>query len=122
MPKARIVLDDDELETILAIARNGQSGRVTMTEIEELVRAYKEMLANAAAARRDGFEEGFEDGRLRGILSVYNGILTYRVRDEHGNRPDSDEMVRRIKETDGVRLWMERVYPIIKQTYPDEAT
>lgn len=45
MPKARAVLDDDELETILAVARNGQSGRITRYEVEELVRGYREMLA-----------------------------------------------------------------------------
>lgn len=34
-------LDDDELETILIVARNGQSGRITEYEIKELVRGYK---------------------------------------------------------------------------------
>ena len=46
MPKLRIPLDNEELETILVIARNRQSGRIMATEIEELVRAYREMLAN----------------------------------------------------------------------------
>lgn len=47
MPKVRIPLDADELETILIIARNGQSGRITEYEIKELVRGYREMVALA---------------------------------------------------------------------------
>lgn len=42
-------LDDDDLETILAIAKNGQSGRITEREIKLLVSAYRE--AHAAAHR-----------------------------------------------------------------------
>lgn len=34
-------LTDDELVTILIIARNGQSGRITKYEVEELVRGYR---------------------------------------------------------------------------------
>ena len=33
-------LDDDDLETILIVARNGQSGRITEREIKLLVAAY----------------------------------------------------------------------------------
>lgn len=33
-------LDPDELETILIIARNGQSGRITEYEVKQLVEAY----------------------------------------------------------------------------------
>ena len=36
-----IEFTDDELETILAIARNGQSGRITEYEIKVLVAAYR---------------------------------------------------------------------------------
>lgn len=38
------MLTDDELETILTIARNRQSGRITEYEIKELVRVYREHL------------------------------------------------------------------------------
>lgn len=41
MSKVTVPLDDDELETILIVARNGQSGRITQYEIAELVRVYK---------------------------------------------------------------------------------
>lgn len=41
MTKATVPLDDDELETILIVARNRQSGRITEYEIKELVRGYK---------------------------------------------------------------------------------
>ena len=34
-------LDEDDLETILIIARNGQSGRITEREIRLLVEAYR---------------------------------------------------------------------------------
>ena len=34
-------LDDDELETILIIAKNEQSGRITPFEVRELVSAYR---------------------------------------------------------------------------------
>lgn len=36
-------LDADELETILTIARNRQSGRITEYEIKALVSAYKQL-------------------------------------------------------------------------------
>ena len=35
-------LDEDDLETILIIARNGQSGRITEREIKLLVEAYRQ--------------------------------------------------------------------------------
>lgn len=38
-------LDAEELDTILAIGRNEQSGRVTNYELKELVRVYQEALA-----------------------------------------------------------------------------
>ena len=41
MPRTSVPLDDDELDTILIVARNGQSGRITEFEIRELVRGYK---------------------------------------------------------------------------------
>lgn len=41
-------LDDDELETILIIARNGQSGRITEHEIKLLVAAYRKSTRKAA--------------------------------------------------------------------------
>ena len=34
-------LSDEELETILIVARNRQSGRITEWEIKELVRVYR---------------------------------------------------------------------------------
>jgi len=34
-------LDDDELDTILIIAKNEQSGRITPFEVKELVRVYR---------------------------------------------------------------------------------
>lgn len=34
-------LDDDDLETLLIIARNGQSGRITGREIRLLIEAYR---------------------------------------------------------------------------------
>lgn len=34
-------LEEDDLETILIIARNGQSGRITEREIKLLVAAYR---------------------------------------------------------------------------------
>jgi hypothetical protein len=34
-------LDDDDLETLLAIAKNGQCGRITPREIRLLVEAYQ---------------------------------------------------------------------------------
>jgi hypothetical protein len=34
-------LDDDELETILIIAKNEQTGRITPSELKELVRVYR---------------------------------------------------------------------------------
>lgn len=40
-----LTLDADELETILIIARNGQSGRITEYEIKELVRVYNLILS-----------------------------------------------------------------------------
>ena len=51
MPNTRIQLDHDELETILTIARNEQSGRITEDEIKELVRGYREMIAFRILAR-----------------------------------------------------------------------
>jgi hypothetical protein len=40
-----MTLDDEELDTILAIGRNEQSGRVTNYELKELVRVYRAALA-----------------------------------------------------------------------------
>ena len=45
MTKEPILLDDEELDTILVVARNRQSGRVTEFEIKELVRGYREHIA-----------------------------------------------------------------------------
>lgn len=36
-------LDEEELDTILTIARNGQSGRITEFEIKALVAAYRKV-------------------------------------------------------------------------------
>jgi hypothetical protein len=36
-------LDEDDLDTILTIARNGQSGRITEREIKLLVLAYRRL-------------------------------------------------------------------------------
>lgn len=66
MPREPLPLDDDELETILVIARNRQSGRITEFEVRELVRVYREKLA--ADAERDYREREMEqldhDGQL----------------------------------------------------------
>lgn len=35
-------LDEDDLETIVQIAERGMSGRVTVYEIKELVRVYRQ--------------------------------------------------------------------------------
>lgn len=43
--KTTVPLDEEELKTILAIARNRQSGRITEYEIKELVRGYRASLA-----------------------------------------------------------------------------
>ena len=48
----RPALCDDDLETILIIARNEQSGRVTEFEIKELVRVYREHLKATSNANR----------------------------------------------------------------------
>lgn len=40
------MLNDDELDVLMAIARNGQSGRITEYEIKELVRVYREHIRN----------------------------------------------------------------------------
>ena len=42
-------LDEGELETILAIAANGQTGRITEYEIKELVRVYREYHQSTSA-------------------------------------------------------------------------
>lgn len=44
------VLTEDDLDTILAIAANGQSGRITEFEIKALVAAFREKLQTAAPA------------------------------------------------------------------------
>lgn len=66
MPREPITLDEDELETILTIARNRQSGRITEFEVRELVRVYREKLS--ADAERDYREHEMEqldrDGQL----------------------------------------------------------
>lgn len=66
MPREPLPLDDDELETILAIAHNRQSGRITEYEVRELVRVYREKLA--ADAERDYREREMEqlahDGQI----------------------------------------------------------
>lgn len=60
-------LDNDDLETIIAIGRNQQSGRVTNYELKELVRVYREagasntlieeQAARIAEAEKDYHEE-----------------------------------------------------------------
>lgn len=42
MPTTDSILDDDELDTILAVARDHLSGRITASQIAEMVRGYKE--------------------------------------------------------------------------------
>ncbi len=54
MKKCRVPLDDEELDTILVIARNSQSGRITEYEIKELVRGYRQVQRMAAEARAIG--------------------------------------------------------------------
>lgn len=83
----------------------------TPEEIDALMLALEPFTAEA---RRRGFEEG----REQGVLSVYNGILRYGIRTPDGNQRDPDDMTKCIQETEAIRLWMERVYPIIRQTYP----
>jgi hypothetical protein len=53
MPREATPLDEDELDTILAVARNRQSGRITEFEIKELVRVYREWLKNQGTG--DGY-------------------------------------------------------------------
>ncbi len=43
MTGAPLPLTESDLETILVIARNGQSGRITDFEIKALVAAYKQL-------------------------------------------------------------------------------
>ena len=50
--EAMFTLDAEELDTILAIGRNDQSGRVTNYELKELVRVYRQ--AQAASATPQG--------------------------------------------------------------------
>jgi hypothetical protein len=85
----------------------------TPEETEALMRALEPFTADA---RRNGFE----DGRSQGILSVYNGIIRWSIRADDGKELPHDEMGDRIKATEPIRIWMERHYPIIKQTYPDQ--
>lgn len=41
-----LTLDEEELDTILAVGRNEQSGRVTKYELDELVRVYRAAIRN----------------------------------------------------------------------------
>ncbi len=50
-------LTDDELETILIIARNRQSGRVTAYEIRELVSGYRKWRDGQRTAEPDSEAE-----------------------------------------------------------------
>jgi hypothetical protein len=54
--KAPDHLDDEDLETILIIARNGQSGRITEREIRLLVAAYRKD-AERRKRKREGIRK-----------------------------------------------------------------
>jgi DNA polymerase III delta prime subunit len=45
MPKIPKNLTDDDLDTILEIAKRDMSGRITMYEVNELVRVYRDYMA-----------------------------------------------------------------------------
>lgn len=72
---ATIALDDDDLETILTIARNNQAGRIAQHEIEALVAAYR---TQAAKDRRLSVEINRALGK-GGPVAEVAAVLSERV-------------------------------------------
>ncbi|CAN1724403.1 protein of unknown function [Hyphomicrobium sp. 1Nfss2.1] len=56
-------LDADDLDTILIIARNGQSGRITPSEVEALVEGYRALIAQQEAKEGTPSTNSDEGGR-----------------------------------------------------------
>lgn len=67
------------------------------------------------AASRDGYDNGVQ----KGILQVYTGLVNWSVRGESLDISD-EERTKRIIETKVACEWMERTFPIIRETYPSK--
>lgn len=68
--RTAVLLEDDDIETLLAIARNEQSGRITPYEVRELVRVYRAFPALVA--------------HFKWALAELDSLKAYMTRPERG--------------------------------------